>query len=920
MSNFPVKFTRLLPLLMVFALLVFTGCSVLPETQVSTTEEGEVTEEAQFALPKSLTDPREIVLSDQVRAAASARQDVLAFVVYDVAVDSVEFSKDGKLALVWIALVDKETGLVQPGEPGLVIAQQQEDSDEPWRLTFQADENFTEVLNEVPNKMLAAEVRELYLPAVQKEQKGASIFYGYRLPWPKGQTVRLTGSIGHVYTYKSCPSSCLYAFDFANGTMFDVVAAKQGTVKYAVWKYENGDPTNANYLVLEDTSTNPTTYQLYMHLAHDSIPAALRVKGAKVVQGQFLGKADDTGYSTGNHLHFHVHTSTDSYWGKSVDIVFEDVTVNGGRPRLCSEARDYPQFGDECMPQDKYVSQNGDSEPPTGGISSPVAGTEIKAPTVNISGWMKDDVGLLSGQLMYKTSNTKWQPIGAEILKDKKSFSTSIDLCEAGIPDGNFSLSIMVTDKAGNVSSGQGVTQLVKKYTCQPKPPVCTPAADEVALHSAIGFQGNCQLLNIGEYPDMDKLDQVKSEQALSIQVGAKVTALLYTENDFTGQMELFQDGDNNLDNNLIGPATASSIKVVKRILTPSPPTITLPETIDAETDLAVTWTTEEGVETKATLKGPAGYENALDWQSGGSWQVGVLAKGNYTLTVEAKNLVGIASTAQEFTVKTKVIPPETHMETLPQGSKSTAIKLTWGVDARARDVDHFDLQWREGNGDWVTWADSLDGSARDAIFWGSPDKLYEFRIRAVDKDGVAENFTDMPEASTFILPDCADDAYEGEGSGDDEQVGAPTLKVGETQTHNWCPLGDVDWVVFEAVTGDQLKLSADPGGTAAAAVLQLYDAGTGEMLLEAQPESLDSTTALNWTAPQEGIYAVRITPADERIAGEDAVYMFSAEKKATVKPLWVLLFSALISALMSLVYKVRGRMQAKKKSKGVGW
>jgi len=178
--------------------------------------------------------------------------------------------------------------------------------------------------------------------------------------------VRLTGSIGHVYTYKSCPSSCLYAFDFANGTMFDVVAAKAGTVKYAVWKYENGDPNHANYIVLEDTSTTPTTYQVYLHLAHESIPVELRKVGAKVVQGQFIGKADDTGYSTGHHLHFHVHTNPESYWGKSVDIVFDDVSINGGRPRLCSEAKAYPELGAKCMPQDMYVSNNGDSELPSG--------------------------------------------------------------------------------------------------------------------------------------------------------------------------------------------------------------------------------------------------------------------------------------------------------------------------------------------------------------------------------------------------------------------------------------------------------------------------------------------------------------------------------------------------------------------------
>ena len=114
--------------------------------------------------------------------------------------------------------------------------------------------------------------------------------------------------------------------------MFDVHAAKSGTVKQAVWRHPNGDPNNGNYLVLEDTTTNPTTYQLYLHLAQDSIPEAFRNIGAFVAQGDFLGVADDTGVSSGNHLHFHVHTYAYSYWGTSVDITFEDVSINGGRP------------------------------------------------------------------------------------------------------------------------------------------------------------------------------------------------------------------------------------------------------------------------------------------------------------------------------------------------------------------------------------------------------------------------------------------------------------------------------------------------------------------------------------------------------------------------------------------------------------
>jgi len=880
--------------------------------------EPSATTEPQFEGPKSLTDPREIKLADQIKAKAAGRQDILAFVIYDVAVDRVDFSKDGKTALVWISLVDKETGLVQPGEPGLVIATEKKDPTKPWKLIFQADNEFGAALAGLPKKLISDDQKAQYRPTEQKLQKDTTVFTGYRLPWKKGETVRLTGSIGHVYTYKSCPSSCLYAFDFANGTMFDVVAARQGTVKYVVWKYENGDPKNANYIVLEDTSTTPTTYQVYLHLAKDSIPAALRKEGAKVVQGQFLGKADDTGYSTGHHLHFHVHTNPESYWGKSVDIVFDDVTVNGGRPRLCSETSAYPQLGKECMPENKYVSNNGDTESPTGGITSPDPGTKIKAPTVNISGWMKDDTGVASGQLYYKVGNGKWEPIGKPVKKGE--FSRSIDLCAAGIPDGEFSLALEVTDQAGNVSKLQGKQEFEKKYECPVEPVTCKPAADEVSLHSEVNFGGECQVLNMGDYPSMDKMPAVKADQALSIQVGADVTALLYPDADFTGTVEVFQDGDNNLGNNPIGAANVGSLRVIQRVLTPIPAVITLPEAITNATDLTINWTTGAGVESKATLSGPDNYTNGLDWQTGNSWNVGKLEKGKYTLTVEARNSVGVASTTQEFSVSRQAVAPESHMEILPQGSRTTSIRLSWVVDARAAEVERFDLQWREAKGEWVNWSEPLDGKAREVNFWAVPDKLYEFRLRAVSKNGEAEAFTGKPEVSTYVLPDCADDAFEGEGTGDDKRTSAPVVKYGDVQTHNWCQLGDVDWVVFEAAAGDPVTLRVDPIGAASAANLKLFSAGSDEPLAEAKAANADSVTILSWTAPADGAYALKIAPAEDKIAGEDATYEFSIQKRSTIKASWFMVLAGVVSLMLGGGFFAHRRVQAKKMAKGVGW
>ncbi len=901
---------RFFSMLAVLGLLFFTACTVLPE-------EGK-TEEGQMPMPKTLTDPREIELYNQIQKAVAGREDVLSFIVFNVSLDHVQFSKDGNLALVWIALVDKDKGYVQPGEPGLVIAQKTADLVNPWQLTFQVDSNFAQVLMAVPDDMLSADEKQHYMPAIQQADKGASVFHGYKLPWAYGQTVRLSGSIGHVYTYKSCPTDCLYAFDFANGTMFPIHAAKAGTVKYVVWKYANGNTTNANYIVLEDTTTSPTTYQVYLHLAQDSIPAALRVVGARVVQGQFIGNADDTGYSTGHHLHFHVHTSTTTYWGRSVDITFDDVTINGGRPRMCSEAQAFPQFGTQCMSGDRYVSGNNDIETPTGGITSPAAYSKITSPTVNVSGWMKDDTGIANGQLMYSVTG-EWKPIGS--LLTTSPFTTQIDLCQARIPDGKFFLSIVVLDKAGKYSKGtQGLTELTKSYKCPPLPPACVPTLTQVAVFAEAEFQGNCQILEKGEYSDMNTLAQIKANTTRSILVGSQVSALLYPDAGFKGSVELIQDGDDNLADNPIGEANAASMKVVDRIVPPTPPSVTLPTAITTDTVLTASWTTEAGVDTRATLTADNGYSNALDWQTGGSWEIGQLAVGEYALTIEALNLAGSATITQPFTVMQGVVPPVSYMEALPQISNSTAVMLNWGVESGADDIDHFNLQWRQQNGEWQDWPEELGKDVRQVLFWGSPDQTFEFRIRAIDLIGTTEDYPENAETATYINSGCSDDGFEGAAPGDDEQLTAAPSEADVTQTHNWCPVGDVDWVSFQALQGEKYSFFSKPAALASAATIELYDTNGTTLLGSVHPATVDGETTMEWIVPLDGVYYIKLTPADARIGGQDTSYEFTIQKKSSVNPTTLVCGSALIPALLGGGYAVSKQLQKKKKAKGVGW
>lgn len=914
------KWIRFTFLLLVCFLLISTliGCKVIPD-EGGISPDG--TKEPNLPQPKILSDPREIELNSAIQKAAAGREDVLAFIVFRITIDHVDFSKDGSLALVWFSMVDKQTGLVQNSEPGLVIAHATGDAVQPWRVTFQADPTFAVELMAIPDGMISEEARAHYMPAIQQEPKDGVVYRGYKLPWTKGQSVYLTGSIGHVFTYKSCPSTCLYAFDFANGTMFDIKAARHGYVKYFEDKNANGNETDTNYIVLEDPSTTPTTYQVYYHLAQGSIPAALKRSGAEVMQGQFIGKADDTGYSTGNHLHFHVHTTPNSIWGTSVDIVFDEVAVNGGRPRTCSEASSYPDYGPECVSGNKYISQNGDVATPTGAITSPLPYATITSPTLNVSGWMHDDTAVKSAQILINTGKA-WTPIGSLITTTP--FTQEINLCNPIIPNGKFFLSLEITDMAGKVSvDNQGLTELTKSYNCPALPPACTPTISQVALFTEIDYQGVCMVFPIGDFANLGIFAKPFLDNARSIMVGKGVSALLYPDVSFGGNYELFQDGDSNLANNAIGANNAASMKVISRINPPQPPALILPEIITASYDLTLAWTVAAGEQTSSTLTGPQNYSQTLEWQDGSSWHIGLLPEGDYVWTLQARNLAGTASITQEFTVAKASVLPISHMIALPQITNSSAVLLTWEVDQGAEDIDHFEIQTSNPGGEWVDLLERPGANRRELVYWGQPGQTVQFRMRAVNNVGNAEEYLSVPETSTLFVGSCIEDGYEGAEPGDDDISGASLFMVGTSVQHNWCApasrgdgsqIDNFDWISFTGVTGDQLRFNTDSINLGSAPLLTLYDMDGTTLIGQARPENSGASASLDWTVPVDGTYFIKLERIDSRIRGTDTVYQVGIELKSKIQPGTLVCGAASLPALLAAGYALSKQMKKTQK------
>jgi len=271
----------------------------------------------------------------------------------------IQFNEDSTQAVLWMAETDSE-GEILAREPLLILATLNF-SKTQWTMSTAIDEDFGERL--MASDFGESELADSIIVGSEPKSPTGIVYGGYYLPWKAGETKRVTWSVGHT----SCTpqSYCYYAFDFADGTMFDISAAKAGYVYHWRDTCANNNKTCMNSITLEDRTTSPWTYQIYLHLAQNSIPEALKTEGTYVSQGQFIGKADNTGPSTGHHLHFMVVeketlTACRYYcFGKAVDVTFRDVDINwhegtrGGRPRLESEARYYGGQGRRF-----YTSQN----------------------------------------------------------------------------------------------------------------------------------------------------------------------------------------------------------------------------------------------------------------------------------------------------------------------------------------------------------------------------------------------------------------------------------------------------------------------------------------------------------------------------------------------------------------------------------
>ncbi len=316
--------------------------------------------------------PQELAIVEQVVQAAIDldRETTLAFITAETSIENIDISSDGMWAIGWLIPIDPETGEPAPIEPGLVLMQKVLDD---WQVWLPTTTGWIDLLPNIPDEILSPEHKANWNRRYNfLDMAIPTALGGYLLPWEAGVTRRLTQSTCHDDYIPS--GNAHYSFDFSTrGVLWELYASKGGQV----WLWKDDVPTCmqytcsdtqpvGNYFVIKDETTNPATYQLYLHLAQGSIPDELKQKGLLIPQGRFFGIVDNTGQSWGHHLHFQVQIplyGENYYWGRSVDITFDDVDINGGRPRVqngwCNDGAYCDRPDDVCNNfRENYTSQN----------------------------------------------------------------------------------------------------------------------------------------------------------------------------------------------------------------------------------------------------------------------------------------------------------------------------------------------------------------------------------------------------------------------------------------------------------------------------------------------------------------------------------------------------------------------------------
>lgn len=311
----------------------------------------------------------------------------------------------------------------------------------------------------------------------------ASAAGGYLLPAPGGTQLYVTtgnGGLHQGWEY--------YAWDFTVGKTEFPVAAARGGVVIGAWGgsqdpqdncYPDGSCwTRANYVLVDHCDGK--TAGLYMHLAYGTVNVAV---GQRVTTGTILGNADNTGWSSGTHLHFQVEqlppgvdgncsgpppasaTGSAGWWFRqSVPITFGDFDVlaktSGGTLGVPVKGQTYNSSNSVAAP----VATPTPAPVVSGTWVAPTDGAKLTTSTLTLSAKPAVTPPTLSSSKV--AFSVAWGSTTKAACSATKAgsggvWSCTVDLWKLGATLGKLTVSFDVTDSAGDVAKAPAGTRSV---------------------------------------------------------------------------------------------------------------------------------------------------------------------------------------------------------------------------------------------------------------------------------------------------------------------------------------------------------------------------------------------------------------------------------------------------------------------------
>ena len=175
-------------------------------------------------------------------------------------------------------------------------------------------------------------------------------------------------------------------------------------------------------------------------------------------------------------------------------------------------------------------------------------------------------------------------------------------------------------------------------------------------------------------------------------------------------------------------------------------------------------------------------------------------------------------------------------------------------------------------------------GLLNSRIVWQAPASgMYYAMVRHVKADAAGEGTRYDLSISEGA---CSPDTYEGQEGDNGPFDAAPIATGGSLQSHNFCPMGDQDWVSFEApVEGITFTIQTSGLGPDCDTVLHLYGRDGATMLALNDDYGLGGGSFITYTAPSAGTYYVRVLHYNSNHFGSGTSYELSVAGEAPPTP-----------------------------------